>query len=208
MKTTLIATSCFVLIALGAPSLHASEVKFPGSVPVLLANQSVREDLALTKPQCSSLDRLRAKYKSDARAAAARFPATAAERKAANATLRELNARYNASALSILTPAQRERLDQIGHQKLGGLMLFVPRIQQKLQLTTAQVSALGALQREGDAFADKANRAFEDGKIGIHERLEALRKWRIKQSAKILSVLTKAQKCLLHEMQGQQLKPA
>jgi hypothetical protein len=208
MKTTFLATAHFFLLALGAVSLHAGEVEFPGSVPVLLSNQSVRKDLALTKPQAASLDRIRADYKSDARRVTAKSPGSAVERKAANETLQKINTRYNAAALKVLTPDQRQRLDQIGHRTLGGLMLLVPRIQQKLQLSKAQISALENLRGEGDAFVGKVNRAFEEGEIGLHERLESLRVWRIKQSAKILRVLTPAQKDSLRQLQGQVLKPA
>jgi len=209
MKTTCLAAAAhFFLIALGAVSLHAGDAEFPGSVPVLLSNQSLRNDLALTKSQCASLDRLRAEYKSDARAVTAKSPENATARKAANETLRQLNARHNAAALSVLTPAQRQRLDQIGHQTLGGLMLFVPRIQEKLQLTPGQISDLKKFRGEGEAFADKVNLAFEEGKIGLHERLETLRAWRTKQSARILGILTRAQKDSLHLLQGQKFKPA
>jgi len=208
MKTLFLAAAHFVFFAIGAGSLHAGEAEFPGSVPVLLSNQSVRKDLALTQAQCASLDRIRADYKSDARTITAKFPENASGRKAANEVLRQLNARHNAAALKVLTPAQRQRLDQVGHQTLGGLMLFVPRIQQKLQLTKGQIGALEALREEGEAFADKVNRAFEEGEIGLQERLESLRAWRIKQSARILHVLTATQKNSLLQMQGQSFKPA
>jgi hypothetical protein len=87
-------------------------------------------------------------------------------------------------------------------------MLFVPRIQQELQLTPAQISSLETLRGEGEAFANKVNRAFEEGEIGLHERLETLRAWRIKQSGKILRLLTPAQKDSLHQKQGRVIKPA
>ena len=208
MKSTCLAAAHVFLIAFGAVSLHAGTVEFPGSVPVLLSNESVRKDLALTKSQCVSLDRLRAEYKSAARMITAQSPDNAVGRKAANEALRQLNARYNAAALKALTAGQRQRLDQVGHQTLGGLMLFIPRIQGKLLLTEGQISAIEKIRGEGEAFADKVNRAFENGEIGLHERLESLRAWRVKQSEKILRVLTRAQKDSLRLMQGEEFKPA
>jgi len=196
------------VIALAVPALRAAESEFPGSVPVLLANQSVRSDLALTKSQCASLDAIRADYRSDARMVTARFPDSAVGKKAANETVRQLTAESNARALKVLTPAQRERLDQIGHQKLGGLMLLLPRVREKLSLSKDQIASLDRFRADGEAFAAKVNTSFEDGRIGLDERLDTLRAWRETQSKKILRTLSSDQKKLLDKMRGQQVKPS
>ncbi len=196
------------VIALAVSALRAAESEFPGSVPVLLANQSVRSDLALTKSQCASLDAIRADYRSDARLVTARFPDSTVGKKAANETVRQLTAQANACALKVLTPAQRERLDQIGHQKLGALMLLLPRVREKLSLSKDQIASLDRFRADGEAFAAKVNASFEDGRIGLDERLDTLRAWRETQSKKILRTLSADQKKQLEKMRGQAVKPS
>jgi Spy/CpxP family protein refolding chaperone len=186
----------------------ASASDFPGSVPILLSGQSVRSELALTKSQCAKLDAIRADYRSDARRVTAKFPESAAGRKAANESVRQLTSESNSRALAVLTPAQRERLDQIGHQKLGGLMLFIPRVREKLSLSKDQTAVIARLRADADAYADKVNRSFEEGEIGLRERLASLRAWRERQSKKILGTLTADQKKLLERMRGQPVKPS
>ncbi len=208
MKNLFFCAAQLLLASLCSISLWAGDVEFPGSVPILLSNQSVRKDIGLTKSQCVRLDHLRANYKSDARSVTAKAPANENERKASNEVIRQLNAKYNASALAILTPEQRQRLDQVGHQTLGGVMLFIPRIQQKLQLSKGQIADLENLRRGGEVFANQVNRDFEAGKIDLQERLASLRQWRINQTGKLMRVLTREQKEALRLMQGKPLTPA
>lgn len=181
---------------------------FPGAAPVILGNASVRHDLGLSKSQCGRLDQIRAEYKAAARSVTARHPESAAEKKAANSALAQVNREYNAKSLAVLTPAQAQRLDQIGHQALGGWMLLVPRIQKSLQLTGDQLSAIEALRREGEKFVSGVNKDFESGTIGLQDRLDALRSWRINESKKFLRVLTPAQKKALAGCRGADFKPA
>lgn len=208
MKSNILSSILLMSLAFIATTLCAEDAFLPGSLPVLLGNQSVRQDLGLTKSQCDKLDKIRADYKADARLVAARHPETAVERKAANATLGELNASYNVKAAKVLTPGQKQRLEQIGHQTLGGWMLFLPHIQQKLGLTKSQESAIEKIRTEADAFAGKLNRTFENGEIDLQDRLQSLREWRIKASEKLKRILTPEQRKSLLQMQGQQFKPA
>ncbi len=208
MKTNLLASVFLLGFAMASP-MRAEDASstLPGSLPVLLGNQSVRVDLGLTKSQCGQLDSIRAAYKADARLITSRHPETAVERKAANTTLAELNSRYNAKAAGVLTAGQKVRLEQIGHQTLGGWMLFQPNIRQKLAVTKSQESAIDKIRAEADAFSGKINRAFENGEIDLQDRLQSLREWRIKASDRLKRILTPDQKKSLIQMQGEQFKP-
>lgn len=206
MKSSCIAWLAVALLLAALSGARASD--FPGSVPVILGNDSVRQDLGLSKSQSLQLDKIRADYKAAARTLTARHPESATEKQAANTALAQLNSRYNAKALQVLSPAQAKRLDQIGHQTLGGWMLLVPRIQKELQLTEKQISAITSLRQDGDDFVSRINKEFEAGEIGLQDRLKTLREWRMKESQKYLRVLTPAQKKSLDASQGRDFKPA
>jgi len=206
MKNHLIRASLF-LAFLTAPLL-ASSSGHPGSVPVLLGLDSVRKDLGLSKSQCVKLDAIRARFKNDARLVTERAPSSPVEKKAANVTVGSLLEKYNTEALEVLTPAQQKRLVQIEHQMLGGLMLFQADYQKHLALTPAQMSAVGKIQTDLEAFANRITSSFERGEVGLQERLDALRKYRIEQSKKALRVLTPAQRESFENMQGNQFKAA
>lgn len=210
MKTNLVASVFLLGFAMAASPMLAADStsSLPGSLPVLLGNQSVRVDLGLTKSQCSQLDSIRAAYKADARLITSRQPETTVERKASNTALAELNSRYNAKAAGVLTAGQKARLEQIGHQTLGGWMLFEPNIRQKLGVTKPQASAIDKIRAEADAFAGKINRAFENGEIDLQDRLLSLREWRNKASERLKRILTPDQRRSLIQMQGEQFKPA
>jgi len=193
-----------LILALGLSTAQAAstDASFPGSVPVLLGNDAVRKDLSLTRSQRAALDGLRSQYKADARSVTARHPQSAVERAAANATLEKLNAEYNARALAVLTPPQAQRLDQIAHQTLGGWMLFVPRIQDSLKLSAEQKALVKKIQSEGKATLDEVNKEFEEGKVSLQERLDQLRAWRIKESKKLMRLLTPVQRRSLETLRG------
>jgi len=189
-------------VSCGLSYAHASSASFPGSVPILLGYDSIRKDLSLSRSQCTALDRLRSSYKSDARAVTARSPQTAVEKNAANTAIESLNAKYNARALALLTPAQTLRLDQIGHQTLGAWMLFLPRIQDSLHLADGQKALISKIEASGKTFVNDLNHDFEDGKISLQERLEKLRHWRNKESKKLMRLLTPEQRRSLQSLHG------
>lgn len=194
------------LLLVGISGTKAAD--FPGAVPVILGNESVRQDLGLTKSQSLQLDKIRADYKASARALTSRHPESATEKQAANTSIAQLNDQYNAKALQVLTPAQAKRLDQIGHQTLGGWMLLLPRIQKELQLTDKQVAAITSLRQNGEQFISRINKQFEAGDIGLQDRLNTLRDWRMKESEKFLRILTPSQQKSLDASQGRKLKLA
>ncbi|MFZ4774498.1 MAG: hypothetical protein ACOYM3_04000 [Terrimicrobiaceae bacterium] len=206
MKSHLILAT-FLLLSLSCPLMAASP-EHPGAVPVLLGLDSVRKELGLSKSQCRQLDAVRADFKSDVRQVTTNTPATPVGKKAANATVEALRVKYNEKAVAILTPAQHQRLVQIEHQTLGGLMLFLPDLQKELAFTAGQVADIEKIRAEGEAFANRITGSFEKGEITLQERLDTLKNYRHKQSSKALRVLTPAQQKALENMQGNQFKPA
>ncbi len=200
MKSTLL--TLLVALSFGLSAGRASDATFPGSAPILLGNDAVRKELALSRSQCAALDSIRSQYKTDARAVTTRYPQSAAEKGAANATIESLNAKYNARALAVLTPAQSQRLDQIGHQTLGGWMLFLPRIQDAIGLGADKKALIAKIEGSGKVLINSVNRDFEDGKISLQERLDRLRSWRIKESKKLMRILTPEQRRSLEALHG------
>ena len=196
---------CFTLPSV---ALLAAPAEHLGSAPVFLGLDPVRKELQLTKSQCSSLDQIRADFKSDARLITGRFPASPVEQRAANSTVKALVSKYNQKAIAVLTPAQLERLLQIERQMLGGLMLFLPAEQKQLGLGKEQVAALGKIRTEGEGYANRVTASFENGDVTRFERLETLRDYRVKQAAKCLRVLTPVQRKAFQSLQGKDFKTA
>lgn len=199
-----LALLCFALLSVPA---FAGQTEHPGSVPVFLGLDPVRKELGLSASQCARLDGIRADFKSNARLATSGNPTSAVERSAANSAVKALVAKYNQKAIAVLTPAQHDRLCQIERQTLGGLMLFLPAEQKQLGLNDAQIAALGKIRAEGEAHADRVTASFERGDVALSERLDALRTYRIKQSAKCLRVLTPEQGKTFQRLQGVNFKP-
>lgn len=203
MKTSLIAILAVVIIGTcSSGAALAADTGFPGSAAVLLGNEAVRRDLSLSRSQCAALDTIRANYKTDVRQVTAHYPQNTVEKKAANATIKSLNEQYNAKALAVLNPGQLQRLDQIGHQTLGGWMLLLPRIQDSLHLAESQKKLIAEIHAGGEGIVESVNRDFEEGKISLQERLDKLRSWRLKESKKLLRVLTAEQRRALQALQG------
>lgn len=206
-SSTLLRATLLSLLALLSGPLLASSAEHPGSVPVLLGLDCVKKELGLTKAQCAKLEVIRSEFKADARTITTRTPSTAVEKTAANTTVKALIAKYNAKAVSVLTPQQHERLLQIERQNLGGLMLFLPGEQKQLGLRAGQVAALSKIRSDGEAFANRVTSSFEKGNVTLSERLTTLRNYRLKQSDRCLRVLSHEQRQSFESLKGKAIKP-
>lgn len=169
-------------------------VEHPGSVPVLLGVEKVRDELKLNSLQRAVLDSLRAEYKNAARQIVATNPSTPEQRLDAEKKLLALNARYNERALSTLNTAQRAKFMKIERQVLGALILYTPSVQKELALTPKQIQEVEKIRLAGLKAVGKINGKFEAGKIGYQERLDLLRARKLASSEALLKVLTPAQK--------------
>jgi hypothetical protein len=207
LSLTLRASLFLFFVFLSGPILAAG-TEHPGSVPVLLGLDSVRNELGLTKSQRTKLDQIRSNFKADARLITTRPPTTQVEKSAANSTVKALIAKYNQKAVAVLTPTQHARLVEIERQTLGGLMLFLPGEQKQLQLSPGQVNALAKIRADGEAYASQITNSFEKGDISLQERLVKLRNYRIKQSDRCLRVLSPAQQKAFKNLQGEKFRPA
>ncbi len=133
---TLLAALVFTL----APQAKAvtAAVEHPGSVPVLLGVEKVRNELKLNSLQRAVLDSLRSEYKNAARQIVATNPTTPEQRLEAEKKLLALNDRYNERALSTLNSAQRAKFIKIERKVLGALVLYTPSVQKELALTPSR----------------------------------------------------------------------
>lgn len=207
MKSRLLAFA-LLTVCFSCPVLAAATNEHLGAVPVLLGLDSVRKELGLSQNQCLKLDKIRADFKADVRLITTAAPVSATEKKAANSTVKDLLAQYNDKAVAVLTPSQNERLVQIEHQTLGGSVLFLPGLQKQLGLSQGQIAAIDKIHAEGEAFSSRVTASFENGDITLPERLETLKSYRLKQSAKVLRILTPEQRKTFETMQGNPFKPA
>lgn len=183
-----------------APSWH------PGSVPVLLGLENVRNDLGLTTAQRRKLDVIRSDFRRDAREIVASTLDPSVSRHEASAALASLRARANREAAAVLTPKQAARLREIEYQKLEGTMLTIPQVQTELGLSKAQIAKIqkgeGNLIRKANAI----NTAFEKGRFGPQERVDRLRELRLRTAESFVRILTPEQKQLLQQKKGAPLR--
>lgn len=179
-------------------------VEHPGSVPILLGVEKVRDELKLNSLQRAVLDSLRAEYKNAARQIVAANPTTPEQRLEAEKKLLALNDRYNERALSTLNTTQRAKFMKIERKVLGALVLYTPSVQKELALAPKQIQAIEKIRQSGLKQVGKINRKFETGKIGYQERLDLLRARKLASSEALLKVLTPSQKAEFAKITSQQ----
>lgn len=187
----ILASSALLLLSLPAMAQTPGEI---GSLPVLLGNEAVRSTLAITKAQASSLDAIRAQYRTSARKIAASEVNSPASRAKAQKDLDALTASSNKQALSVLSPAQQKKLTKVEHKFLGATLLYSESIQRRVGLSPEQSAQIAAIRAEAEKAVAKTNRRFEQGEIGHHQRLSDLREDRIDRGEEILALLTPAQR--------------
>lgn len=189
-----------------APQAKAvtAAVEHPGSVPVLLGVEKVRDELKLNSLQRAVLDSLRSEYKNAARQIVATNPTTPGQRLEAEKKLLALNDRYNERALSTLNTTQRAKFIKIERKVLGALILYTPSVQKELAFTPKQVQAVEKIRLSGLNAVGKINHKFEAGKIGYQERLDLLRARKLASSEVLLKVLTPTQKAEFAKLTSQQ----
>jgi hypothetical protein len=199
--------AALVGICLVAPTLWATTapVDHPGSLPILLGVQRVRAELKLDSLQRALLDSLRDEYKSAARKLTNPLPQPGSERAVAHAKLLRLNEQFNRRALSILNPAQREKLSGIEAKFLGATVLYSPAVQAKLKLTDQQKQRIEAIRQKGLVYVGKVNRKFEEGKISQQRRLQLLRSRRMSQGAEMLRLLTPEQRDAVFALESEKI---
>ncbi len=199
---TLLAALALTLVS-QAQAVTAA-VEHPGSLPVLLGVEKVREELKLNSLQRAVLDSLRAEYKNAARQIVATNPTTPEQRLEAEKKLLALNERYNARALSTLNSTQRAKFLQIERKVLGALIIYTPSVQKELALTPKQLQAVEKIRLSGVKAVGKINHQFEAGKIGYQQRLDLLRARKLAASEALLKVLTPTQKAAFAKLTSQQ----
>ncbi len=189
-----------------APQAKAvtAAVEHPGSVPVLLGVEKVRDELKLNSLQRAVLDSLRSEYKNAARQIVATNPTTPDQRLEAEKKLLALNDRYNERALSTLNTTQRAKFIKIERKVLGALIIYTPSVQKELALTPKQIQAVEKIRLSGLKAVGKINHKFEAGKIGYQERLDLLRARKLASSEALLKVLTPTQKAEFAKLTSQQ----
>jgi hypothetical protein len=193
---------CFVASTVWATT---AAVDHPGALPLLLGVEKVRSELRLDSLQRALLDSLRDEYKSAARKLTHPMPQSPLERAAAQGKLHQLNRQFNRRALSILNPAQRDKLSTIEAKFLGSTLLYSPSVQAKLKLTEEQKQRIESIRQKGVAYVGKVNRKFEEGKISQQQRLQLLRNRRMAQGAEILRLLTPEQRSAMLALQGEKI---
>jgi len=199
---TLIAAAMAALL-LASPARATLQPKdHPGSLAILLGNDSVRADLKLRSLQRAVLDSLRSDYRADARAIVAKVAKKELDATSAFAKLSALTDHYDARALSTLNPEQRTRLRQIEQQILGGAILVSPDIQKSLALTDPQKAKIEKIRVKGLEAVDKVNHRYDAGKISLNERLLELKDHRKDTADAMLKVLTKEQRAAFVAAEG------
>jgi hypothetical protein len=177
----------------------------PGSIPVLLGLDPVRQDLKLSSLQCALLDSLRSEYKQRSRQITAIGMADQDASLRASWDLRSLRKQYNQRALAVLNPAQLDRLRQIERQMLGGNLLTSPAEQKLLGLSTAQQQQLASIAQSSSSKVTALNAQASSGKLSPFWSDIKRHQVQSGTSRQMLSVLTPEQKKQWLVLSGQKM---
>lgn len=192
-------------IAIGSSFAQTPANDHPGSLPILLGNETVRKELRLSSLQIALLKSLRGEYRDSVRELTHPMPKTETEVAAAEKKFRTLSARFNQRALSVMNSSQRERFLEIEHQVLGATGLMSSSVQSKLQLTERQKQKIDSIHKKGLRSVGKINRRFSEDRFDADERLQLLRKHRISEGKSLLKVLTPEQQTAFDQLGGKPL---
>lgn len=177
----------------------------PGSLPILISLDHVSKDLKLTSLQKSVIAGLRSDYRAAAMKLMKMHHQTPAELAQAQKKLEQLSVLYNQRALDVLTPPQRRRLRQIERQVLGGALLVAPSEQKLLGLSDEQQQKIEKIHQDSYKKAMEIDLRADQGKMSYHQQILALRKNRKQHGAKMLKVLTREQRKMWEQLQGERL---
>ena len=198
-------TSCATAQVPSTATAGGSGDDHPGSVPVLLGLDPVRQDLKLSSLQCALLDSLRTEYKSRAKQITAIGMADQDAALRSSWDLRSLRKQYNQRALQVLNSSQQDRLRQIERQMLGGKLLTSPKEQQLLGLNQQQQQQLAAISQSSNAKVAALNAQSSSGKLSPF--WTDIKRHQIDSGTKnqMLSVLTSKQKKQWLVLSGQKM---
>lgn len=177
----------------------------PGSIPVLLGLDPVRQDLKLSSLQCALLDSLRSEYKARSRQITAIGMADQDASLRASWDLRSLRKQYNQRSLAVLNASQLDRLRQIERQMLGGNLLTSPAEQKLLGLSPAQQQQLATISQSSNSKAAAINAQASSGKLSPFWSDIKRRQVQSGTSRQMLSVLTPDQKKQWLVLSGQKM---
>jgi Spy/CpxP family protein refolding chaperone len=190
----LAATVLLVACATAQQGGGSPKADHPGSVPVLLGLDPVRQDLNLTPAQCGLLDALLADYKSQAKNLVQLGNADMDSSLRSSWDLRSLRKQFNGRALALLSPDQLTRFRQIERQMLGGQLLTSPAEQKLLGLSPSQQAQLSALEKDDQSRASAIMIKAQNGQLSPYWKGVKLRENSRQTSGRMLSVLTPEQK--------------
>jgi hypothetical protein len=177
----------------------------PGSVPVLLGLDPVRQDLKLSSLQCALLDSLRAEYKKRSKQIVATGMADEDAGIRANWDLKSLRKQFNQRALAVLSSSQQDRLRQIERQMIGGNLLTSPTEQQLLGLSPQQQQQLAAISQSSNGKVAALNAQSSSGKLSPFWADIKRHQIQSSTSSQMLSVLTHQQKKQWLVLSGQKM---
>lgn len=197
----LLLLAAFAGFAHGAPAASLPTTP-PGSQAILLGTDGVRKELGLTSLQRAVLDDIRDEYREETRTVVAKAGESLESKKAAQAQLDALTAKYNRRALRVLNDEQLARFKQVEAQILGAYVLLDAKVQQQLALTPKQRQKLAYVYSRLQRTASAINRDYESGRISYYQRILALRDNRIDRSDDLLERLTKEQRAKLLVLAG------
>ena len=187
------------------PATRGGFSDHPGSIPVLLGLDPVRQDLKLSSLQCALLDSLRSQYKTQARNITAIGMGGEDAAMRAGSDLKSLRKQYNKRALAVLSPSQQDRLRQIERQMLEGALLTSPAEQQLLGLSGPQQQAIAAISKADQAKASSIYNQFNSGKISSFRKDINLRRNQKQTSKQMMAVLDGKQKMNWLVLSGQKM---
>jgi hypothetical protein len=164
---------------------------FGGDSVGLLSQKSVQEELKLSDEQRTKATQLAEKQREGFQ------DFRNLSRDERQKKFEERTAANRTAVAAILDPAQVKRLRQISLQQQGARALADSEVADALQLSSEQKQKIKTVL---DDSGDKAREAFQGGREGAREKMEALRKSSLDSAA---AVLTDEQKSKWKELVGE-----
>jgi Spy/CpxP family protein refolding chaperone len=177
----------------------------PGEPMTLLRQESVQKELKLTPEQITKVDDLSEKMHE--KFGQVPIGGSEEEREKQLKELREEHQKVRAEnekeLAKILKPEQLKRLKQISYQRQGGKAFTDPEVAKAIQLTGDQKKRICAIQEE---TGKQVHELLQPGSPPDEETRQKMTELQKAGTAKILKLLTGAQKAKWKELQGEPFK--
>jgi hypothetical protein len=194
------------LVQLLPISASGQNVSNYGSIPdpflFLIREPAIYQDLRLTSSQIQQVKSLNERYDGELLATRNMQPQKAEE------IITRVRSSSQQSIDQILTPDQKERLQQITYRLRGISFVLAPKATEQLELSPAQQKRIESLTAKARDEVNELQKQLFDGKATQQQTAAAVKRVQTAEQRDVLNVLTPTQQQTLIKLVGRQFDPA